>query len=421
VNGLRSIASAGGLLAALALGSCGIIPTSGPQSFDVRAGQRDPESLPYALVPITPNTLEVLASHAPRLSTAFKDRRGPNEIRFGIGDIVSITIFEAGAGGLFIPSEAGVRPGNYINLPVQAVDNHGNISVPYAGAIRAQGRTPVEVQQAIVNALKNRALEPQAVVTLTDQRSSSISVLGDGVGSLRFPASASGERILDAITRAGLKSPGSDLWVMLERQGRRETVPFGALIYESQNNIFVRPQDTIFVYREPQTFLAFGAAGRQGQIPFDAWRISLAEAAAKAGGLNDLQADPASVFLYRGETREVASVLGVDVSGYSGPIIPIIYNLNLRDPAGYFLATKFEMRNKDVLFISNAQSVEVSKFLNYVRLIIATAQDPINYANYVYTLKNAAAGGSSTIITTPTPLASTTFTTPAAVSAAPAP
>ena len=141
----------------------------------------------------------------------------------------------------------------------QAVDNKGNIQVPYAGAIRAQGRTGAEIQAAIVAALKDRALEPQAVVSLGEQRSSLISVVGDAVGSIRFPANPSGERILDAIARAGLRAPGYDLWVMLERQGRRETIPFGALVYEPANNIYVRPGDTIFIYSEPQAFLAFGA------------------------------------------------------------------------------------------------------------------------------------------------------------------
>jgi len=75
-----------------------------------------------------------------------------------------VTIFEAAAGGLFIPIEAGVRPGNFITLPNQNVDSKGNIAVPYAGAIRASGRTPADVQQSIVDALKNRAIEPQAVV-----------------------------------------------------------------------------------------------------------------------------------------------------------------------------------------------------------------------------------------------------------------
>ena len=44
----------------------------------------------------------------------------------------------------------------------------------------------------------------------------------------------------------------------------------------------------------------------------------------------------------------------------AGPIIPIVYNLNLRDPSGYFLAQNFEMRNKDVIYTSNAASVETT-------------------------------------------------------------
>ena len=380
------------------------MPSSGPAAYDVRGGQTDRESFPYALVRVSSRTVDVLARSTPRLSTAFRERGGPYELRFGIGDILSVTVFEAGAGGLFIPLEAGVRPGNFINLPSQAVDSRGNISVPYAGNIRAQGRTAVEVQDAIVAALKDRALEPQAIVTLSDQRASSINVLGESVGSIRFPASASGERVLDAITRAGLKAPGFDLWVMLERGGRRETVPFGALIYEPSNNVYVRPKDTIFIYKEPQTFLVFGAAGtvfsssgRGGQIGFDAWRVSLAEAIAKAGGLTDIQADPASIFLYRGETREVAQALGIDCTPFSGPIIPVIYNLNLRDPAGYFLATKFEIRNKDVLYVSNAISVDTTKFLNYLHTIISTAQDPVLAATNVYILRNTIQGTAGAI------------------------
>lgn len=112
--------------------------------------------------------------------------------------------------------------------------------MPYAGAIRAKGRTVVEVQQAIVGALNKRALEPHTVVALVEQRASSISVLGDVVAPVRFPANASGEHILDAIARAGgPRSAGFDTKVLLERGGRQATVPFGALIYEPANNILV--------------------------------------------------------------------------------------------------------------------------------------------------------------------------------------
>lgn len=382
------------------------MPASGPQGFDVQGNPAtEPVSLPYALVKLEPAVLRILGQTTPRISTAFANRTPPRAFRFGIGDTVSVTIFEAAAGGLFIPAEAGVRPGNFVTIPNQAVDNNGNITVPYAGAIQARGRTPAEIQQAIVAALRNRAIEPQAVVSLVEQQTSLVSVLGDVRTAGRFPASPSGERILDAITRAGGPvSQGYDLWVTLERQGHRASVPFGALVYEPANNIFVLPNDTIYLYSEPQTFVAFGAAGTQGQYKFDAWRISLAEAVGKHGGLADSLADPANVFVYRGETREVAERLGIDCTKYKGPIIPVIYHVNFRDPSGYFLAQTFAMRNKDVIYISNAVAVETTKFLVFLRTIMATVNDPIVYATNAYALKAAAQGTATTIITTPVPI-----------------
>jgi protein involved in polysaccharide export with SLBB domain len=90
----------------------------------------------------------------PKEANTFSRQPRSRGITLGIGDVVSVTIFEAEPGGLFVPSEAGVRPGNFVALPNQTVDTNGNITVPYAGTIRALGRTPSEVQQAIIEALK---------------------------------------------------------------------------------------------------------------------------------------------------------------------------------------------------------------------------------------------------------------------------
>ena len=381
------------------LSGCGLLPMSGPAGMDILSGQRDQTSLPYAIVKVTPKVVEVLSKNAPRL-IVFNDRRRPRDITFGIGDIVSVTIFESSSGGLFIPGEGGVRPGNFITIPNQPVDVQGNVSIPYAGAIRALGRTQVQVQDAIVAALKNRAIEPQAVVSLVEQKTSMITVLGEG-RSARIPATTTPERILDVISRAGIVSTGgaatfggagAETWVLLERNGRRAIAPFGALVYEPVNNIYAHPNDTIYLYREPQTFLTFGALGAQQQIPFGSWRLSLAEAISRAGGLADAQADPASVFLYRGEARDIAEAMGVDCTPFEGPIIPVIYLINLRDPAGYFLASSLEMRNKDIIYVSNAFSVESTKFMNYVNTIQTTIQAPMNTVTTAYGLRNIIRG-----------------------------
>ncbi|EJW11982.1 periplasmic protein WcbC [Rhodovulum sp. PH10] len=340
------------------------------------------------MVKLDARTVDVLANHEPSvLAGVFTDRRPPSSITFGVGDVVNVTIFEAAAGGLFIPIEAGVRPGNFVTLPSQTVDNDGNISVPYAGVIKAAGRTNVQVQNEIVNRIKNRAIEPQVVVSLGEQRTSLVSVVGDVRSPVRYPSAAAGaqDRITDAITRAGgISGNGWETWVLLERNGKRATVPFANLIYMPSNNIYVQPGDRIYVYREPMKFLAFGATGQQGEFNFDAWKINLAQAVAKAGGLYDLQADPGSVFLYRREPREVAELLGIDCSKYPTGLIPVIFTVSFQDPAGYFLATKLEMRPFDVLYVANAPQVDATKFLDFVNTTLGTTRQGVATVNDVY-------------------------------------
>jgi polysaccharide export outer membrane protein len=366
-------------LALIAVG-CTLMPASGPNSAAVQTGAMS--AIPYAVVRLTPQTVDVLAKYEPAgLSGVFASNRPPPTILFNVGDVVSITIFEAAAGGLFIPIEAGVRPGNYVTLPNQSVDNDGNISVPYAGIVKAVGRSNIQIQNDIVAKIRNRAIEPQVVVALATQNSSLVSVFGEVGTPIRYPAAGSGasDRITDAITRAGgIKDQGYQTWVMLERHGKRGTVPFANLVYEPSNNIFVQPGDRIYVYQEDQKFMAFGASGTQGEFPFGAWRINLASAVAKSGGLVDGQADPGSVFLYRSEPRHVAEQLGADVTKFEGDIVPVIFSVDFRDPAGYFLATQMQMRNADVIFVANAQAVEITKFADFLNTIMATTSNGVS-------------------------------------------
>jgi polysaccharide biosynthesis/export protein len=413
-SGMIRLAGFVAIGSAILCAGCGsqLLPDSGPNALAVKSGITW-NGPPYGLVKLSPEIINILEEYGARtLSGTFGDNRPPPEIKLGIGDIVSVSVFEAAAGGLYIPAEAGVRPGNFVALPNQQIDAHGNIFVPYAGQIPAAGKTPAQVDQEIVDRIKNRAIEPQAVVALATQNSSLITVIGEINSATtasptgRVVPQPSGERLLDVITRAGgLKDQGQDTWVVLERQGRRAAVPFGSLIYEPGNNIWAWPNDTIYLYKEPQTFLAFGASGLQGQFPFSAgpgssaWRMTLAEAVAAAGGLLDLTADPGSVFLYRREPRQLAELLGVDCSKMDGPTIPIVYSANFADPAGYFLATRAQMRDKDVIFAANAQAVEITKFAAFANTVISVPANGIGLASAIQ--------GNRIIFHTPNPTAAT--------------
>ena len=106
-----------------------------------RPSQPDPE-FPYATVKLTPQVIDIFATQKRQ---AYRPH-SPIGVRPEIslqraGDLVSITVFEAGAGGLFIPSEAGVQPKFIVNIPNQRVDYSGDLTMPYAPPIRAAGRT----------------------------------------------------------------------------------------------------------------------------------------------------------------------------------------------------------------------------------------------------------------------------------------
>ncbi|MCG5237555.1 polysaccharide biosynthesis/export family protein [Xanthobacter oligotrophicus] len=349
---------------------------------------QDTDGVGYKLVPMTIDVVRVLATTDSEglIGTFRNDRRPIPNVKIGVGDVVGVSIFEASSGGLFIPAEAASRAGNFVDLPDQSVDPNGLISVPYAGQIKAVGLSPSQVEKEIVDRLRNRAIEPQAVVTVKTQRSNAVTVTGELETPLRFPLTSAGERILDAVSRGGrAQAKGYDLMVTLQRGNREATISFNRLIREPANNIYLQPDDTIYVFSRPRTFLAFGATGKQGQFNFGEDSISLSEAAAKAEGLLDQQADPQSVFLFRIENRATLERMGVDVSTIPDKRIPTIYTVNFREPTGYLMSTKVPMRDKDIIYIGNAGSVELTKFLNLVLLGATTAREIADANNLVST------------------------------------
>ena len=363
------------IVVAALLPACSLLPGTGPKSDAVEgnatAGVRSAAPLPYALVDVTADTIGFLSQ--PNLITfkgEFPDKRAKPEQVVGVGDVLNISIFEAAPGGLFTPGQAaGARPGNFVDLPAQAVDQKGSIYVPYAGEIPAAARTIPDIQQAIVARLRNRAIEPQVVVSLNQQHSSVVSVLGDVNTPGVLALNSVGERLLALIARAGgPKFEAIESYVTLQRDGKRVKVLLSRVVHDPRENIFIRPNDVIFLTRESPTFTALGALnqnvfGFNSEIPFDVETLTLAQAMGKAGGLNDNQSDPSELYVYRYEQRHYLEKLGVDTTRFTSEMIPTIYHLNLRDPSGMLLASAFQMKIKDVMYVANAKVVDYYKLL----------------------------------------------------------
>ena len=309
-------------------------------------------------------------------------RGTPFGLKIGVGDVIAITIFESSQGGLFSGGEGDRRQRNFVTLPPQTVDGRGFITVPYAGDIRAAGSTPRSLQKRIEGKLRVRAIEPQVVVSLTQQSAHDIAIFGDAAGNRKLQIKPGGERILDIIAQAGLTAPAHEVFITLLRGGRRATIFLPTLIKAPAENIFVRPGDTIYALRKKQAFIAVGALGNvtqteglTGRFEFPAARMSLAEGIAAAGGLLDDRSDAKQVFLYRMEERRVLEKLGMKLTQFDPKqrYIPTIYRANYRNPGILFTANEFPMRHRDIIYVANADSIEFQKFADFVLSVTGLA------------------------------------------------
>jgi polysaccharide export outer membrane protein len=352
--------------------ACSVLPSSGPLSHDIAQQEGiDENAEGYVLIDIDARVTAITAAQ-PRDSfrRVFADKSPAPDLRIGIGDSVIVTVYEAGP-GLFSASLAdkSVTAGSRTAvIPEQVVARDGTIQVPYAGRIRVNGLRPAEVETEIVKALEGKANQPQAVVTISHNVSNTVTVSGEVTSGALVPLNPKGQRILDVIAAAGgLKSPASETFIRLTRHNRTVSLAYNAVLSNPQENIFVRPGDVVTVVREPPTFTAFGSTGQNATVPFGTASLTLEEAIAKAGGLLDSRADPAGVYLLRFEPISLVQQLVPNHPlPVSGDLIPVVYKLNLREMNSFFLARAFAMKDKDIIYVSNALSDPLRKFLGMV-------------------------------------------------------
>ena len=185
------------IFAALAIGiilaGCSTLPTTGPLTDDVmKNGDNDVEKR-YAIVDIDDRSIAILSQNpGPSLRARFGDYRPSPDPKLGIGDEVRVTIWEAAGGGLFsapVSDRFGTGSRSAL-IPDQMVSRDGTISVPYAGRIPVVGLTPPEVEKIVVDRLTGKAIEPQALVSLTRNVSNSVTVTGEVTTGARVPLTA---------------------------------------------------------------------------------------------------------------------------------------------------------------------------------------------------------------------------------------
>ncbi|WP_233880432.1 polysaccharide biosynthesis/export family protein [Paraburkholderia flagellata] len=366
--------------AALVLSGCGTfpdwIPTSGASRQQVLE-QHDSGRVEGIQVVDVNDALARKLADAKQLgqfSTKFASTTG-NNYEIGPGDVIEVTIWETPPAMLFgstaqvsLPS-LGSAGASSVTLPTQMVAADGTITIPFAGRVSVAGRTTEQIEASIVGHLKGKANQPQVLVRVAKNNASNVTIVGEVNTSAMMPLTPKGERLLDAFAFAGgFKQPVSHMAVQLSRGNTTATMPLDAVIRDPKQNVLLEPGDVVTALFQPLTFSVLGATGKNDEIPFEAQGISLAQALARSGGLNDGRADARGVFVFRFEDAKLVTNTDPSIKASNGKV-PVVYEINLRDPAAFFVTQNFPVQNHDVIYVSNSPGAEFRKFLTYVVMV----------------------------------------------------
>jgi polysaccharide biosynthesis/export protein len=369
---------------------CSVVPTAGPTESDV-VKQAAESSSNFALVNVDPHVIAALSAEpATEALSGLAASDAPARSVIGVGDTISIVIWDSPNGSILgaltvepvpvpgaMPPVGGINGANSISLPDQLVGADGAVSIPYVGRIKVADLTPLEVQRKLERLLAKSGVAPRAVVSITKNASQTVTVSGETITGMKVPLNLRGERLLDVIAAAGgSKSAPYETAVRLSRHGETVTIWMDKLISDPAANIYALPGDTVTLLKIPHTFTVFGATTTNLQVPFGAEQVNLAQAVAKAGGLQDARADPEGVFLLRLEPPSVVAALGTAIANPPADqhrSLPVVYHLNLRDMSGYFLAEKIQIRDDDIIYVANARMTDLQKLFTLIGTVTGPA------------------------------------------------
>jgi polysaccharide export outer membrane protein len=196
--------------------------------------------------------------------------------------------------------------------------------------------------------------------------------------------------MLDAVAWAGgPKWPAIQTDVRLMRGNAVASVPLKQVMANPADNVVARPNDSITLVRNPRTYVVMGATQKVSAFTFEYERVTLAEALAQAGGGIDMISNLRGVYLFRNEPGQFARrVLSADAAAVDatyvknhaaviegGETAAVIYQLDLTQADGYFVAQQITLRDRDVVLVTTAEATQFLKIMQVVRSITGAYYD----------------------------------------------
>lgn len=251
----------------------------------------------------------------------------------GVGDIISITVFEHPELSLPGDDDNGLN-----GFEVQA---DGTFYFPFVGEIEAAGKSVQTVRQEVSQRLRTYVNDPQVDVRIAEFNSQNVVVSGEVKAPNRQPLTTVPLTLLQAVNAAGGWKDTADVGrITLRRDGKLHRVDLRGFLEANMaaNNPVLLAGDVINVpERENQEAFVMGETLRNASVDVTSELVSLTEAVNKAGGPSRVRSDSRGVFVFRYMNSRMT-----------------VYQFDTTSPDGWLLGTKFTLAPQDVVYITRS-------------------------------------------------------------------
>lgn len=326
----------------------------------------------YHVVPVDAEVLRAVASRPQGfdydLPTVLPSDVPP-EYRLGPGDIVYVTVWdhpELTTPTLPMNDLAAISS----NLPSQAqyiqgrlVASDGSLYFPYVGTFKAAGMTAADLRSHLSERLQSVIAKPQLDVRVVGFRAARVEVTGEVAkpGTINLDDMPKG--IIQAINLCGGLSGGaSRRRAILVRQNKTYTLDLAGLISGSRpvSNPVLMPGDVLHIpdQSEDQVFV-LGGVDKQQPVAMQQASVTLIQALTTSGGLDFSRGKQSGVIVFRMDPKAAQP----DAT---------VFTIDLGRPDGLLLASRFELRPRDVVYVPTTALSQYNSIINQLLPTVST-------------------------------------------------
>ncbi len=221
-----------------------------------------------------------------------------------------------------------------------AVADDGYINLFEIGRVKAIGKTQAEIEDLIYQKFSESGMDPKFELFITGFKSKRIFVNGDKLKPTSIPFANTPIYLEDVLSKVGVnRDVALDTKVTIIREGKEYNVSMLKTLKGFRAKIRLFPNDRIYLspllYRK-ETVLIVGETGTQRAIPISsAQRPTLSETIFSGPILSLVTSDFSQIYVIRKVSKKL-----------------VAYHLDISNPGRISLASSFEMRPDDIIFVA---------------------------------------------------------------------